>query len=239
MSAPSQPAAPLSKYKATSTPGEEQYSLSYVLDSLQKLIARQARATDARTPSPVSADVATSSIWISKWVDYSNKYGLGYQLSNGVVGVLFNDSTKMVLSANQAKIESIERTAQGSATTHLTLDSFPANLTKKVTLLKYFKSYMNEHLLNGGEDPLAEKKAAADMRPNMMHVKKWVRQQHAIVFRLSQGVVQINFFDHAKLIINTPRGFITFIDKSRQTNTYSISDISSTCTTYVLLITLC
>lgn len=36
-------------------------------------------------------------IWIKKWVDYSNKYGVGYLLSNGCNGVFFNDSTKIIM----------------------------------------------------------------------------------------------------------------------------------------------
>ncbi len=35
-------------------------------------------------------------VWVKKWVDYSSKYGLGYILSNGMTGVFFNDSTKIV-----------------------------------------------------------------------------------------------------------------------------------------------
>lgn len=42
---------------------------------------------------------ATPVFWISKWVDYSDKYGLGYQLCDNSVGVLFNDSTKLILDA--------------------------------------------------------------------------------------------------------------------------------------------
>ena len=38
--------------------------------------------------------------WISKWVDYSDKYGLGYQLCDNSVGVLFNDSTRLILTNN-------------------------------------------------------------------------------------------------------------------------------------------
>ena len=30
-------------------------------------------------------------IFVSKWIDYSNKYGFGYQLSDKTVGVLFNE----------------------------------------------------------------------------------------------------------------------------------------------------
>lgn len=39
-------------------------------------------------------------VWVSKWVDYSNKYGFGYQLSNRSIGVLFNNGTHMALSPN-------------------------------------------------------------------------------------------------------------------------------------------
>jgi len=33
---------------------------------------------------------------VTKWVDYSTKYGLGYLLSDHSAGVFFNDSTKIV-----------------------------------------------------------------------------------------------------------------------------------------------
>ena len=35
-------------------------------------------------------------IYVQKWVDYSSKYGLGYQMSDQTVGVYFNDNTKMI-----------------------------------------------------------------------------------------------------------------------------------------------
>lgn len=36
-------------------------------------------------------------VWVSKWVDYSDKYGFGYQLSDDTIGVIFNDLTKLLL----------------------------------------------------------------------------------------------------------------------------------------------
>ena len=39
--------------------------------------------------------------WVSKWVDYSDKYGLGYQLSDGSVGVLFNDATRLLMHEDE------------------------------------------------------------------------------------------------------------------------------------------
>ena len=38
--------------------------------------------------------------WVSKWVDYSDKYGLGYQLCDNSVGVLFNDCSRLLLGSD-------------------------------------------------------------------------------------------------------------------------------------------
>jgi hypothetical protein len=40
-------------------------------------------------------------VFIVSWVDYCNKYGMGYALTDGSVGVHFNDSTSLVLSCDK------------------------------------------------------------------------------------------------------------------------------------------
>lgn len=40
-------------------------------------------------------------VFIVSWVDYCNKYGMGYALTDGSVGVHFNDSTTLVLSPDK------------------------------------------------------------------------------------------------------------------------------------------
>ena len=42
------------------------------------------------------AQASANTVWVTKWVDYSTKYGLGYLLSDHSAGVFFNDSTKIV-----------------------------------------------------------------------------------------------------------------------------------------------
>ena len=42
-------------------------------------------------PDPMDRDP----VYIQKWIDYSQKYGLIYQLSDETVGVIFNDTTKI------------------------------------------------------------------------------------------------------------------------------------------------
>lgn len=38
-------------------------------------------------------------LWITKWVDYSNKYGFGAQLSNGCIVIRYNDGTTLAVDA--------------------------------------------------------------------------------------------------------------------------------------------
>ena len=44
-----------------------------------------------------------SDVSVKKWIDYSSKYGLGYILSDGHVGVYFNDSTKIIYKPKRCK----------------------------------------------------------------------------------------------------------------------------------------
>lgn len=47
------------------------------------------------------SDLPPAKVFIVSWVDYCNKYGMGYALTDGSVGVHFNDSTSVVLSADK------------------------------------------------------------------------------------------------------------------------------------------
>ena len=48
---------------------------------------------------------APKSLLVTKWVDYSNKYGFGAQLSDGSVTVRFNDCTKIALSPGKRWVQ--------------------------------------------------------------------------------------------------------------------------------------
>ena len=49
----------------------------------------------------VDQELPDPRVFIVSWVDYCNKYGMGYALTDGSVGVHFNDSTTIVLSADK------------------------------------------------------------------------------------------------------------------------------------------
>ena len=44
---------------------------------------------------------ASSRLWITKGVEYSNKYGFGAQLSNGCIVIRYNDGTTLAVDAQK------------------------------------------------------------------------------------------------------------------------------------------
>ena len=96
------------------------------------------------TPTEESNTTSAPSIWVKKWVDYSQKYGLGYLLSNGAAGVFFNDSTKIILQPGVESFDYLERRVSDKQEIihRHTLRNYPHDIHKKVTLLQHFKSYL-------------------------------------------------------------------------------------------------
>lgn len=52
-----------------------------------------------KTPSKRAPEPKYNYVIVKKWIDYSSKYGIGYILSNNMIGVYFNDSTKILASS--------------------------------------------------------------------------------------------------------------------------------------------
>lgn len=50
---------------------------------------------------PAEHNLVDERVFIVSWVDYCNKYGMGYALTDKSVGVHFNDSTSLILSADK------------------------------------------------------------------------------------------------------------------------------------------
>jgi polo-like kinase 1 len=177
--------------------------------------------------------------WVKKWVDYSSKYGMGYLLSNGSTGVFFNDSSKIVLDPKGVNFNYIERRTsdkQEIVTSH-TLTDFPKELQKKVTLLQHFKSYLDgenkeitkEVVYNPKTSyPVTEedsKMTDNGKKPtiNFIYVKKWMRTKHAIMFRLSNKIVQVCFQDHTEIILSSESRVVTYVNKKSERSTYPLA----------------
>ena len=183
---------------------------------------RMPRGKEDTNKAPARSVINSSNeIWVKKWVDYSSKYGLGYLLSNGSTGVFFNDSTKILLSPTGDKFKYLERKGpdrQDVVTEHLLTD-YPKELQKKVTLLQHFRSYLEGDV----KQETGEEKHEEGEFGNI-YVKKWMKTRHAIMFRLSNKIVQVNFQDHTEIILSSETRMVTYVNKKGERNTYPLSN---------------
>ncbi|CAI2177724.1 13175_t:CDS:10 [Funneliformis geosporum] len=159
----------------------------------------------------------TPRVFINKWIDYSNKYGMGYQLTDGSVGVNFNDKTTLIMSPNGSRISS---TIIPTRKSYL-VASCPKDLQKKMYLLRNFRNYMNETLSKRAHSYAFDDKNRIQ---NMEFLTKFKRTPHAMMFRLSNRVVQVNFFDHVKIVISEEGYVITYIDETNELKTLAITE---------------
>jgi len=145
---------------------------------------------------------------------------MGYLLSNGATGVFFNDSTKIILDSRAMKFDYIQRQPhdkQELVNTY-TLTDFPKDLQKKVTLLQHFRSYLEgENKANGTE---TEEAPQCDTK---IYVKKWMKTKHAVMFRLSNKVVQVNFTDKTEIILSSEKKLVTYVNKKGERSQYPLS----------------
>jgi polo-like kinase 1 len=192
-------------------------------------IIAQSRVTKGFTAPQTTSGVSDenqSEIFVKKWVDYSSKYGLGYLLSNGNVGVFFNDCTKIIYDIKRDIFEYLERRNldRVDVLTSYTLSTYPKELQKKVTLLLHFRSYL-EGVKAITTNPLAdpvEVPASQRIAP-MIYLKKWMKTKHASLLRLSNKIVQVAFLDNTEIILSSESKLVTFVNKKGERTKCPIS----------------
>jgi len=190
-------------------------------------------------PSQGDPSLKGPDTWVKKWVDYSSKYGLGYLLSNGFSGVFFNDSSKIILNPKTKWFFYIERRVSDKQEiiSSYNMDDYPKDLQKKVTLLNHFKNYLEGETnpsepstgtegenTNGGNNGENQNNNEPDKKDKpFTYVKKWMRTRHAIMFRLSNKIVQVCFQDKTEIILSSESRVVTYCNKKGERMTYPLS----------------
>ncbi|XP_060087712.1 serine/threonine-protein kinase PLK3 [Heteronotia binoei] len=206
---------------STSEVFEDCVTASSVIESAIGLLKNCLSVMPPAERNPASLACHEHFVWVSKWVDYSNKYGFGYQLSNRSIGVLFNDGTHMILSANWKKVH---YNLTNSKHFSFLASAVPEQLQGQMSILQYFASYMEQHLMKGGDLPSIDE---AGQLPLLL--LQWVKTDQALLMLFSNGTFQVNFYnDHTKVIFSKPDHscLLTYINRDRNSYTYKLSSIA-------------
>lgn len=84
----------------TATGSVQKMHLEMLHQQLSELFATKVKRHMTDLGDETSDPASNPLFWVSKWVDYSDKYGFGYQLCDEGMGVMFNDTTKLIMLSN-------------------------------------------------------------------------------------------------------------------------------------------
>eukprot|EP00929_Paragymnodinium_shiwhaense_P085707 TRINITY_DN4612_c0_g1_i1.p1 TRINITY_DN4612_c0_g1~~TRINITY_DN4612_c0_g1_i1.p1 ORF type:complete len:931 (+),score=189.66 TRINITY_DN4612_c0_g1_i1:75-2867(+) len=205
-------------------------------DSSRGLTANNGSSSSRQLPTNTATALPAGTapeLWVTKWVDYSSKYGVGYMLSDGSLGVYFNDSTKIVLAGRTFDYITRRTQEKPEQRNTYTFEDYPEDLKKKVTLLRHFKNYMTADSLERRDGATTGDTALpADLQSKVMpcndsqgatYVKKWTRSRNAILFQLSNKVVQVMFFDKTEAVLSSKSHTVAYVDKKGELLGYPLS----------------
>lgn len=151
---------------------------------------------------------------ISKWVDYSNKYGFSYQLNNDDIGVLFNDeNTVLKLSNKDRFLELIRHEGEGWTCVENLVMHPPSQARRQLEIVDFFAKYMNTNLSRVSEN---------EERKDVVFLHRYTRNPEYIMFELTNGTFQFNFKDHHKFCISKNGLAITHVLPNRVIQTHPL-----------------
>uniref|UniRef100_A0A671PSN8 polo kinase n=1 Tax=Sinocyclocheilus anshuiensis TaxID=1608454 RepID=A0A671PSN8_9TELE len=162
-------------------------------------------------------------IWVTKWVDYSNKYGFGYQLSNQNVGVLFNEGTHLSLCDQR---RTVHYCLTNNKHFSFPADALPEKLQNQKHIVDLMANYMEQNLMEGG-DVSCEAQPPPSSSPLLL---QWIKTDHALVMLFDNRTLQVNFYtDHTKIILSKTSDssyLLTYISKERVSYSYPLNVLS-------------
>jgi serine/threonine protein kinase len=210
--------------------------------TLARMVHTLSRAGTDSAPSHATVEGDIPRLSVVKWVDYSSKYGLGFLLSNGSSGVHFMDMSKIVCASDGLHVEYWPAVPHDERPRDpltgkryiphesFTTEEYPAELKKKITLLTHFRQYLLDHWKQATESGSAlpeeiESVARGSPTSGLVYLKKWLRTEHAAVFRLSDRTVQACFFDGSSVTLNPDSSGAVFTDKHNMRSHHRLSDV--------------
>lgn len=183
---------------------------------------------------------------ISKYFDYSSKFGFVYFINNTHIGICFNDYSNILRHINKDQNDQdlantnnydyiyLEKNAQSSQNfDEIELENYLASKnTSKEIIKKFeiFKHIVNKHLKDFDEVKKIKFVNNATTYNNdgvsnkLFFVKKFLISKTAILFRLSNKLIQIFFNDNTEVTFSTETTDFVFKNKKGEEEQESLQN---------------
>ena len=170
----------------------------------------------------VQAKLSSVCVHSVKVLDYSNKYGIGYILSNGCTGMYFNDASTFILPIHKRFLCYVD--SKGNRTQH-DYRQFNRNKGGDAAMRKKFQIFMQMagmlwkgFCVNGDNTTNIQMDSVDDV----VYLRKSKATEYALIFKLSNNVIQSTFTDSTVvlIVVDPADGSSRFAFVQEKTNTF-------------------
>ena len=180
---------------------------------------------------------------ISKYFDYSSKFGVVYFINNTHIGVCFNDYSNILRHMNKDQNDQdlantnnydyiyLERDAQSTQNfDEIGLENYLGSKNTSQEIIKKFGIF--KHIVNKHTADFEKVKKEKNINncnveggvSRLFFVKKYLVLKNAILFRLSNKLIQIMFNDQTEIIFSTETNDFIYKNKKGEEEQDSIQN---------------
>ena len=157
-------------------------------------------------------------IYVKIYLNYNKKFGIGYILNNGDIGVYYRDKTILLLNENKDKYLYVNKEEQ---IIKYNIDNIPEVFNNKIKILnsfiKYFKNNINEKDINSNQNKKRE-------NDDEIYAKSVIIDKKCVIFKLSNDIEHIFFADKIQIILSKNDNRLTYIEKNKTKTNLDLSE---------------
>ena len=158
-------------------------------------------------------DINTN-IYIKDYLEMNKRFGFGYVLNNGKIGVYYKDKTKILLNPVNNKLLYIDRKDESY---NYNMQDYPDNLKNKIKILKGFVSYFEKKKDYNNDNFESKDKYNEEKEDKTfnIYVNNVILNKKCISFKLTNETDHIFFADKVEIILSNNEQKIIYIDKDK------------------------
>ena len=157
-------------------------------------------------------------IYVKTYLNYNERFGVGYILNNGDIGVYYRDKTILLLNKDKEKYLYIDKEEQKKI---YNKDTIPEFLNNKIKILNGFINYFKKHKKEGDNNLNENHKKENDVD---IYVKCVIIDKKLIILKLSNDVEHNFFADKIEIIMSKNENKLTYIEKNRTKTNLNLNE---------------
>ncbi len=191
--------------------------------------SKQKRPVTSAVCSPATTTLQDpfQPVYVAVHLDYTERYGVGYMLTNGTMGFFFNDMSNLLLLRNRTQYAYSDwylRRPKEPTVKVCGVTEYPKELEKKVRIFLQFRQWYDANKREAAEQALAAAPSAVSEPEERLGVKKVVKTNSGLLFRLNDHIVQMCFNDMSEMVVSFRSKQLIMINKKGERQMLKVSE---------------